>query len=377
MQIFTMNGMQITGPGRFQTCFCPTDFLRQRELAAGFAEAQLQLLSPAASFHSQMLYRAVFDWDSGIFGDISSPEFYARQDILGVLDPKDKAFRKLTLQLWRLCQKTQLDPDRQAKLFCILLSGYSLAVRELSDVPLTPETAEAAYRRCPAAARKSDFYHPIAPEGDIVLSAREAPYRFLLDTEKALSLLAEGAGIRPRKLILQEHWQGGSGLSVTVELHSPNRDPEILSLQPGDYRMMNFVGDIPVWLHPASVSVGDYTLLREKDSISLLRSGTELERISCAGREILSLALESAAPGIRPGFILADTDLVDYSRYTDLDTHRPWLRRRGIVEVALRDRLYYLLHHSGTLYTNRQGCTGQKLSCLADFFAQGGTHHDQ
>lgn len=376
MHTFTMNGMQITGFERFQSCFCPEDFLRQREAAAGFAATQLSSLSPASCHHSEMLYRAVFDWDSGFFGNTDSPDFYGAMELSGIL-PVTSAAKADARRLWALCQATDLVPSERSRMFCMLMAGYGLSLRSLSDTPLTPANAERAYRRTLSASEDEPFFHPIPPDGPIVLSARTVPYRFLLDHQRAKALLSEGKSIRPRKLLLAEHWQGDSGLSVIIELHTPEGHTETLSLAPGDYRMMNFVEDVPMLLHPVAMHSGAYTLRREGGILRLMKGETELERISCAHRDILSMALEQTASHlIRPGFIVTDTERADYSRYSDLDTHRPWLRRKGIVEVALRGGLCYLLHESGTLYTNHQGLNGKKLLCLDELFEEGGSSHD-
>ena len=326
MKHFKMQGMAITGPIRYRTCFSPCELLRQRELAAGFFAQQCSMLSYTCRYHAEMFYQATF-LKQAECTELELPLEYAFCDSVGsgLLTRRAKnevsarlsqpEWRQFLEELWTVLQAVALPEPEKNRLFCLLAAGYGLAGQTLQTCPLTAREAEAAYLRLPEkpAAEPEDWLC-FRPDGEIRLKAREAPYRIRL-ARGAEKRLEDGAVITPRKLVAEPHPLGVEGVPVTLELYSDvmGSDPQVVTVEPGDYRYLNFVEELPVWIHPVSARTAACAMERAGTHLSVTDSHGKRESYSCAGLEIIGFVPEETTKG---WILLTDhgADLTAYSR---------------------------------------------------------------
>lgn len=374
MKLFYMNGIRIDSTRRFRAAFSPTDLLWQRELAAGFAMQQLGLFSACANYHSWMLYQAVFHWESLFPTPPDSFRCYTQADVIRITQPQTDApeGRALLRSLWQLSRQAGLDAREQPRLFCLLAAAYFLAETTPEAVPITPQEAEAAYRREESAAPAEDWYQ-LPAEGEIVLPARDQPYRLRMDMDAARQLLRDGHPIVPRRIVAVPHWEGVATLPVLLELHRSENDPAPLrvTIQPGDYRFCNCVRQIPVYVHPVEVRNGAACLRRRQDSLELALDGQPPRRIPCPGQEIIAFAPESGGEG----WMLLTTQGADYRNYSMRAMHDAQLKKQGVVQLAIAGDVWLLLDSSGRMRSNKPGLKGSRLCNLDGITEEGGTSH--
>ena len=362
MKVFRMSGNPILSPSRFIAHFSPEDFLRSRELAAGFAFQQMRKMFLSRNdYCSALLAAAVFGWDRLRRLTPHSPEDFFRKDLKEIAgrgasaaEVPDRDCMNLLTDLRVLARRTGLPEDDSARLFYLLGTGYLLAGKTLQQAPLTPELARAAYLKEPVSEDGPEAWFIPAPDGEIRLPARTAPYRVLLDPEKAAARLSDGNPIRPRRLTAEPHRQGNRSVSVILELYQGNAGlpPERVEIQPGDYRYLSFVGNIPFLLHPVSVKCDGACLSRRGDRLLLHSDGQD--RVYPAGQDVICLAPEKDAAG----FVTVSPDGADYSRYSLRKMFEP-LISRGIVEVQIKDGVCYMLRDDGSVLTDRS--RGKKI----------------
>ena len=361
MKVFRMQGRQINDVRRFTEWFSPTDFLYQRELACGFAYQHMRDLDNWRNrYCCELLYNVVFNWKNWEDKPPKTPgDFFRAQGPRPSLSPLDTASADayhpdqeqaaLLAKLWKLALQTGLSDTEKLQLFYLLGAGYLLAGKTLEEVPLTSREAQDAFQRIKAEADEEKGIS-FAGEGDIVLPARKEPYRILLEPEKGARLLESGGeSIVPRKLRAAAHRQGGTAIPVKLELYRSPGDPapEREEFFPGEYRYLNCVGGIPVYLHPVRVCNGDWQMVRRGEKLLLTQNGRE--QASWSGQDIVSFAPEPWGDGC----IFVQADRLNADHYSFYDMHRGLLHRpERVVEVEMRDTELLLLFDSGRVLSN-------------------------
>jgi len=379
--IFKMSGKRIMNDLNFREFFSPYDLLRQRESAAGMAFQVLGHASDDLRYHTEMLYRGVFQ-DVFLSGLDKSDEepwscYWSAGNEYSLFGEAEKEEENLLLEaMWsRLCPGESPGEDDR-RLFFILSAGYFLAGKTLEEVPLNWEEARKAYERgrekptisetdknmeeAPLPRKeirvrseytlttREDPDFPEIPEiGDVILEARKKPYRLQLK-----SALSETETIVPRRLKAAPHWQGDPSVQVTVEAYRGDKLLTTETILVGDYRVCNFAGKEPVWLHPVAVQSGKACMTREKDKLILTYPDKPDKKLDCSGQTILSFAPEADGDH---WVILSDSGL-DYNQYSMASTHRTKLRNaHNLVEVQLRsESVLMLLDNRGKLISTSQ-----------------------
>lgn len=370
MKQFMMGGKAITGPMRYRAYFSPGQLLRHRELAAGFFVQQYSCLSTSSRYHSEMFYTAVF---RRVF-PLSQPEQYARcnEVLCGFpLYRQRNQLRehfalphqqRLLESLWDLCRGVDLPEEDRQRLFVLLTASYSLAARSLAECPLTPEEARQAYLRT-AAPPSGDGWLSFGGSGDLVLQARQEPYRIHMATEEE-GLLADGAVITPRKLLALPHAQGNLQIPVTLRLYAGPEDPDPVELriEPGDYRYVNVVGDRPVWVHPVSMETPGCRMERRGSTLVVTDAHGVSQTFSCAGLDIIGFAPEEQ----ERGWVLLSALGTDYSAYSHRLTYGAALpdERETMVQVAFRQAECLLLDRHGYVHSNLRPVSKQRVTSL-------------
>lgn len=377
MKQFMMQGKAITGPMRYRTYFSPRDLLVCRELAAGFFQQQLRFLSGALLYHTEMFYAVAFDPDWN--PDFSLPGEYAGEAraLCNLPQYRQKAQLRLYFStpaqqqnlkaFWALAQETGLPSADWQRLFCLLTAGYGLAGKTLDDCPFSPEEAKAAYlRQTVDSMAQDEEWLSLSGTGPVVLPAREAPYRLLMETG-AEALLSEGAVITPRKLKAVPHPQGGRDIPVTLRLYAGPDDPapQEVRIFPGDYRYLNVVGEKPVHLHPVSAETPFCRVERAGGKLSVTDAQGSRRVFSCGELDIIGFAPEWEDTG----WILLSGLGVDYSAYSHRWTYGPVLpgEEETIVEVEFRGAECLLLDQHGYVHSNLHPVSKTRAAALCQF----------
>jgi len=339
MKELIMSGVQIVNELQFRRHFSPADLLRQRELAAGFAAQVISPLSLRDGYHSQQLYRAVFQT---LPQRVEDPQDYGKEACFGILaDPH----RALLEDLWDLLELGEGAEGEELKLFWSLAAGYFLSGSVPEELTVTRQELLDAYDRKLPSLEEPDW-PTVSESGDIVLSARAKPYVLRLDPLEGAALLSRGEKLVPRRLVGAVNRQGLSDVRVILQVRDGNGGELVCQLDPGDYLCCNFVGNVPVFLHPTQVSCGDWTLSREGDELILERDGGERERMDCTGREIISMA-----PDGQGGWLLVERDGLNDSRYSGRSMYADflWYAQYVVESAVLEDGTLMLLDQNGRI----------------------------
>lgn len=400
-----MGGREILTPGDFCRSFSPTDLLRNREMAAGFARRKLSSLSPWHNYHGEMLFQAVFCWgdlyDRGIkdAGEgwedhcyasnfyekslrkdlktgaletleahslVTGPEFY--RTVPGVwsnvkagwLSSESSALKKVmaeacpgTLEtLWTLAQNTDLPERDREKLFVILAAGYFLGGKSPEEYPITPAEARRAYLR----EAVQEAHLPVEREDSLIFAASDIPYALPLTDLTTTSSIHT---ITLKKLVAVPSAQGATQKPVLLRLGE-----ETLEIMPGDYRYASFLRGKLIRVFPVAKEIGDLRMERRGNVILLTRNGVTLNTIDCAGREILDFGADKWG-----NYILLEPGNPDYSHFpgaTGLPT-------ANIVEVDIREDGVYLLNSRGRVTKNGQPIPTSYPITLENARTEGGT----
>lgn len=373
MKQFMMGGRAVTGPMRYRDCFRPQDLLGSRELAAGFFQQQCRFLSPVAMYHTEMFYFAAF-YPEKAYG-YASPMEYAGDDwaLCSLPEYRQRARlrehfsspvqRQRLEDLWTLSRASGLPEADWQRLFCLLAAGYGLAGKDLKACPLTPEEAKRAYLRQDAPTAAGEGWLVLDGGGDIVLPARQQPYRILMN-QGAAQLLEAGAVITPRRILAAPHRQGSRNVPVTLLLYDGPQDaaPREARIAPGDYRYLNFVGGVPVWLHPVAAQTPACRM--ERTGGCLVVSGRDGARaFDCSGLKIIGFAPEYEDEG----WILLSEYGLDCAAYSHRLTYGASLPEEPIVQVEFRQAECLLLDQRGYVHSNFYPVSKHRVAALEAF----------
>lgn len=377
MQQFKMKGMAINGPQRFKEYFSAQDLLEQRELAAGFLLSSFRHLTDAGLYHAEMFYSMVFveELESFFVAFEDCQAYYKAGAILAALPVfyrksllQNVYFQQLEQQerlkeLWELAQETGLKGQEQKRLFCMLMAAYSLAEKRLADCPIAPEEAKRLFLREKTIMQEGKWL-AFSGAGEIQLNARQQPYHILM-LKGAAERLKRGTRITLRKITALPHIQGAPGVPVTLLLYkSPeDKNPRSVSIPVGDYVYINFVGDIPVWLHPAR---------QESDFCRIARSGIQLTVTDKQQKRSITMGNPNVIP---IGFAVEQQDVgwvllynggLDDTFYSGRNNFR-LAGRENIVQVQFRGSECLLLDSSGRVESNFRGMCGEGIVTLEQF----------
>ena len=377
MRQFKMNGRSITGSVCYRENFCPEQLLRQKEIAAGFFYQHFRHLTDLCMYHTEVFYlaalmekreQAILSFSS--FGDYSrlgmftlylNNNAFLRKNLLRQHFQEEKQITLLR-DLWEISRGAASLPETdQNRLFCLLAAGYSLAEKTLQECPITPEAAENAFLN--RTDRKSAESWLLIPEtGDILLEARIEPYRILMTADAREQLMA-GRCITQRKFVALPHTQS-SGVPVTLYLYSNAQDqnPEVVTVEVGDYCYANFVGNVPVWFHPAVAESESCRIERVKRKIVYTNKRTGcIEVLESPAVEPVGFAAEQHDSG----WVLMYGGNLSDARYSGKNHYS--LRKEEIVQVEFRGNLCLLLDAHGTVYTNYGEKYPNQLISLNEF----------
>jgi len=363
MQQFKMREMAITGTMRYREYFCPEQLLRQKEIAAGFFYHHFRHRNDIDMYHTEMFYLAAFmqKGETDIIAFFSCRGYYPvgvitlyldknislRKSLLRQHFQEEKQY-KLLQDLWEVSRgAASLSQGDKNRLFCLLVAGYSLAGKTLEECPISAEAAENAFLNR-SDVKQAGKWLVIPDSGDIPLEARKEPYRILVGAGARERLLA-GMCITQRKFVALPHAQLNSGVPVTLLLYTHEEDPNPaeLTVGVGDYCYANFVGNVPVWFHPAVAESETCRIERKKRRIIYTdKIAGRSEILESPTVEPVGFAAEQNAAG---WLLLYDGKLsVDmYSRKNHYLIHR-----EHIVQVEFRGDKCLLLDMYGTVYTN-------------------------
>lgn len=378
MQQFKMRGQAITGPVRYRENFCPEQLLRQKEIAAGFFYQHFRHLSDICMYHAEMFYLAALmdNRETDIIAFSSFRSYYPVGMIALYLDNNASLRKNLLRQyfqekkqdallrdLWQISRSAaSLSEADRNRLFCLLVAGYSLAGKTLQECPITPTVAENAFLNR-IAVKSAENWLVIPENGDIRLEARKEPYRILM-TAGARERLLAGLCITQRKFVALPHAQSSSGVPVTLHLcgHIKDQNPQVVTVEVGDYRYANFVGNVPVWFHPAVAESETCRIERKKRKIVYTDKRTgHSEVLESPSVEPVGFAVEQNDAG----WILMYGGNLSDARYSGKNHYS--LHKEGIVQVKFRGDKCLLLDAHGTVYTNYGGKYPNQLISLDEF----------
>ena len=352
MRRFKMNGMQISSPQRFLTCFSPADFLRNKELAAGFVYHQLRILSKWNTYNSDLLYDAVFNWKDSFPVPPAEPSDYFETTAACYFSSStllrekqaDADIMEVLNGVWALSKKTSLAEEEQKRLFCILSAGYLLAEKTPAALPISPDAAAAAFQKQETKEKEADWV--LFGETDtLTLQAKLTPYRILLRAEKGLPA---GEALSLKKIIAGAHSQGNTTLPLLLELYhgEGDKNPQRIQFLPGDYRFCTFAAGMPVEMLDTVATNGSCRMERNGHSITLSGNGKETT-FPCDG-DVICFAPEANGQGC----IIVRPQWVDASRYSLSQTFRSYLNQPNILQVQLRGTRFLLLDKNGYMSDN-------------------------
>lgn len=370
MKQLIMSGKVITSPQRFQEYFSPEDFLWNPQEAAGFAMQQLRPLSAWYTYHTELLFRAVF-----LNRRIpETPETYFRKNdpaaslpgVAAVLQQmqNDPVVQKTLDTVWQVALGTSLDPQAKSRLFCILAAGYLLSRKDPEEYPISASAAQSAYLREKAIPEDLEWYSMI-PAEEIFLRARPEPYRILLwDGDHR-----DSADLSLCQFIALPHVQGSTALPVVLLLYQNSSDPEPQRIEifPGDYRYGIFTQDFLVTIHPIQVRNGNCIMERCKDILQVFLDDVLVHQISCVGKKIISFAPQDDGKG----WIIIERTFNDYSHYCYERALGSRLPRKHAVEVQMQEKNCFILTEKGRLVSNLARYNQKKDIASLQYFFRG------
>ena len=370
MAIFHMNGKSISNALDYIEYFSPTDILCQRELAAGFLYQHFGFLSAVEYVHARMFYDAAFGCDSQFTepgqyvtsnGSATALCYHAeKRAISAALEQQESA--ALRRELWNMVQASDLADDKPQKteLFIMLTAAYSLAGKTLKDCPLTPEEAQSAYLREAPPEKAMDWICLDDNDSDIILRARKKPYRILLSEEEAVDRLKKGSIIKVRKFVVDDHVQGNRTIPLTLHIYKNKDDPDPhrLSLYAHDYRYINCVDHIPIYIHPIESHSRQCSVERIGNKLYIPTVPTPQD---CSDLNIFGFVAEELQQGC---ILLGKEGLYDY--YYSKKNMYSTLPKKDIVQAVFRGNECLLLNNKGQVYsTNKDALdTGSVVATL-------------
>lgn len=366
---FKLREKAITGYKRYQEYFCPEQLLRQKEIAAGFFYQHFRHQKDIYMYHTEMFCLAAFgdEQDTEYITFTSYREYYPKSLIIMENLTDNIRLRKSLLEqyfhekkqcellqgLWKISRETpSLSQGDKNRLFCLLMAGYSLAEKTLQECPITSTAAENAFLNRVNVLHMDECL-VIPDSGDICLEARKEPYRILVGMGAREQLLTGGC-ITQRKFVALPHAHLISGIPVTLWLytHEEEQNPVKLTVEVGDYCYANFVGNIPVWFHPAVQESETCRIERKKRRIIYTDKVTgRSEILESPTVEPVGFAAELN----NVGWILMYSDkenkkLLSIHKYSEKNRYS--IHQDNIVQVEFRDEKCLLLDKYGTVYTN-------------------------
>lgn len=380
---FKLREKTITGWIRYQEYFCPEQMLRQKEIAAGFFYQHFRHQNDVYMYHTEMFYLAAFAEkpDTDYIAFSSYQEYYPKSFITAHLDSNIRLRKSLLEQhfqeieqcellkdMWQISREApSLSQEDKNRLFCLLTAGYSLAEKTLQECPITPIAAENAFLNR-ADMQHMDEWLVIPDSGDICLEARKEPYRILVGAGAREQLLT-GVCITQRKFVALPHAQLINGIPVVLWLYTHEEDPNPgkLTVEVGDYCYANFVGNIPVWFHPAVQESETCRIERTKRRIIYTDKVTgQSEILESPTVEPVGFAAELK----NVGWLLMYGDkenkkLLSTHRYSGKNRYS--IHKDNIVQVEFRDEKCLLLDKYGTVYTNYEEKYPEQLISLDGF----------
>lgn len=363
MVIFRMNGFPITRPSDFIRHFSPADYLRSRELAAGFVCQQMRRTQgPWCYYCSKVLEQAVFNWENNGSNQQLSVDFFlsycsrvhmrtGREYSEAIRVGKTREIQNVLEALLQLSRETGLPDGDMNRLFCLLGAGYCLAARTPDEIPLSARDARAAYLRLKTAEKEDcDHWVEFPVSGELNLEARVQPYRILLNQNDARASLAAGGRIHPCRLLAMPHRHGSQSLPVILNLYQSMEDenPKRVELMPGEYCYISCVRGIPYYLHPGQVQCGKSVMTRSAAGLTLALEDRTIP-IAQGRDNLISFAPEHS----RDGYILVTEAGADFSHYSLQAMFMRFTHVTGdIVEVKTCPDRCYTLRADGCVFSS-------------------------
>jgi len=380
MRQFKMKGMAITGYMRYREYFSPTELLQQKEIAAGFFYQHFRLLEDVCKYHVEMFYLTAFmkKEDELLLYFSSFRGYFPVDMVIQNMDVNGISYLRRTLlkqhfqdvkqqkqlkALWELSRKAAaLTPGEQNRLFCLLTAGYALAGTTMEQCPITPEEAQNAFLR-KSKSEPEGAWLTFSDSGDIRLEARDKPYRVLMKLG-ARERLHAGACITQRKFVALNHAQSSTGVPVTLHLYTGTEDPnpQVVTIDAGDYCYANFVDTVPVWFHPAVQESATCRVEKMGRRITYTNKLTgQSELLESPAVEPVGFAVEQNAAG---WLLMYGGNLSDFAYSRKENDH---LHKEDIVQVEFRGDECLLLDRYGTVYTNSGEKYQKQLVSLDEF----------
>lgn len=385
---FRMGGHEILTPVDFCTYFSPSELLRQREMAAGFARRQLAPISPWHNYHGEMLFKAVFCWedfyDRGTrekgdgweihsyasdfcsrlikidtatgagteletTGLVTGSGFYMNvpgiwRNVMSVwTSTKVKMLKKdmevdcpqLLKRVWDISQNTTLEEGRKEQLFIILAAGYLLAGDMEMTHSITSEEARSAFLR----EEITEVHAPKETEEGLEFAASDEEY---VIQQSSITTTSSIFRITVKKLAAVQSAQGARSKPVKLRLGD-----QVTEVMPGDYRYASYIQDQTIRIFPTVKKNGSVAMERRGNSISLTKNGEPVENIDCTGRDILDFAADEAG-----NYILLEPGKPDYSHFPRIAVLS--LPNEDVVQVEIRGNDVYTLNSYGRVTKNGQ-----------------------
>lgn len=384
---FRMGGHEILTPVDFCTYFSPSELLRQREMAAGFARRQLAPISPWHNYHGEMLFKAVFCWedfyDRGTRekGDGWEIHSYA-SDFCSKLIKIDTATKteteleatglvtehgfymnvpgiwrnvwsmwtstkvkklekdmkvdcpKLLEKVWNISRNTALEEYQHERLFIILAAGYFLAGDMKMTHSIMSEEARSAFLR----EEITEVHAPKETKEGLEFAASDEEYVIQQSSTTTTSGIFR---ITVKKLAAVQSAQGARSKPVKLRLGG-----ETTEIMPGDYRYASYIQDQTIRIFPTVKKNGSVAMERRGNSIRLTKNGDLVETIDCTG-DILDFAADEAG-----SYILLEPGKVDYSHFPGAAVLS--LPTKDIIQVEIRGNDVYTLNSFGRVTKNGQ-----------------------
>lgn len=392
---FQMAGVPITTPRRFAEYFSPGDFLRNREMAAGFARLQLEGLTPWHNYHGEILYEAVFCWDpkepcteSAPDGDtqdflfmsaflkktvrkslftgkaevlsekhwVTGPESYLRLDRIwrivenygenhsiygGRIGWRSSETKALMVCMTDTCPDTLAAlwgvaqktalPEEDRKKLFVILSAGYFLAGKTTED--CPITPEEAQ----AAYLRKPVRQTIAPirtSDGFLFAASDMPYTLPENPPQSTSGILT---ITLRRLDAAPSAQG-SWQQPAVLLCGSQR----VEILPGDYRYASFVDGQLVRIFDTVKENGPVRMERKGNVITLTKNGVLLKTIDCADRSIVDFAADTNG-----NYMLLEPDRLDLSHYSTAN-----LPTQKIVEIQVEGNKVMQLTNTGRVLCN-------------------------
>ncbi len=280
MKPFRMNGKTINTTRDFSEFFSPYDLLYHKAEAAVFILNRFRYFTPATRFFADMFFKIVctpskaadatpesfaelicMKYQLDVYGSDAVREYFSSQDFLSDAD-----------MIFTYTENAPLDEEEKKAAFCLLTAGYRLARRHPYDEGFIPDSMKIADAMRGITGEKAPAVLEVTDSFNISIPPSTVPLEIHLDSRRAEILLNEDSSCRivTKQLTLTPS-SDPAAFTILRIFPDPYSGYEEIPLTADDSFFINFVKDIPVFVHPLYSRCYTGSVLRKGSTVTFTK----------------------------------------------------------------------------------------------------------